>query len=57
MRYVPIDAVCPEQIEVLYSQVRFRSIRVEADGSRAAVVFSDGTKVTVQAEELYAQKR
>ena len=52
-----IEAIRPEQIEVLPSRVRFRSIRVEADGSRAAVVFSDGTEVAVQAEELYTHKR
>ncbi len=51
------EAVRPEQFKVSPSQVRFTSIRVEADGSRAAVVFSDGTEVTVQAEELYTQKR
>lgn len=49
------EEVRPEQIEVP-SPVRFVSIRVEADGSRAAVVFSDGTEVIVWAEELYSQK-
>jgi hypothetical protein len=44
----------PEQVEVS-PRVRFASIRVEADGTRAAVRFSDGTEVIVSAEELYAQ--
>ena len=46
--------VRPEQIEVS-PRVRFASIRVEAEGTRAAVRFSDGTEVIVSAEELYAQ--
>lgn len=48
------EGVRPEQIEVP-SQVRFASIRVEAEGTRAAVRFSDGTEVVVSAEELHAQ--
>ena len=50
------EGVRPEYIEVL-PKVRFASIRVEAEGARAAVRFSDGTEVTVSAEELYAQLR
>ena len=49
------EGVRPEQIEVP-AAVRFACIRVEADGTRAAVRFSDGTEVTVQAEELYGRK-
>jgi hypothetical protein len=48
------EGIRPEQIEV-FPKVRFTSIRVEADGTRAAVQFSDGTEVIVSAEELYAQ--
>lgn len=48
------EGVHPEQIEVSL-KVRFASIRVEAEGTRAAVRFSDGTEVIVSAEELYAQ--
>ena len=49
------EGVRPEQIEVP-AKVRFSSIRLEADGTRAAVRFSDGTEVTVRAEELYERK-
>ena len=48
------EGVRPEQIEVP-PQVRFASIRVEAEGTRVAVRFSDGTEVIISAEELYAQ--
>ena len=48
------EGIRPEQIEVS-PKVRFASIRVEAEGTRAAVRFSDGTEVIVSAEELYAQ--
>lgn len=48
------EGVRPEQIEVP-PKVRFASIRIEAEGTRAAVRFSDGTEVIVSAEELYAQ--
>ena len=48
------EGVRPEQIEVP-PQVRFASIRVDAEGTRATVRFSDGTEVIVSAEELYAQ--
>jgi hypothetical protein len=50
------EGVRPEHIEVS-PRVLFASIRVEAEGARAAVRFSDGTEVTVSAEELYAQLR
>jgi len=49
-----VEGVRPEQIEVP-PKVRFASIRVEAEGTRAAVRFSDGTEVSVSAEELYAR--
>jgi len=55
-----VEAVRPAQIEVVADapvDVRFASIRVEADGTYAAVSFSDGTQVTVSAEELYIRKR
>ena len=48
------EGVRPEQIAVS-PQVRFASIRMEAEGTRAAVRFSDGTEVIVRAEELYTQ--
>jgi hypothetical protein len=48
------EGVRPEHIEVL-PRARFASIRLEAEGARAAVRFSDGTEVTVRTEELYAQ--
>ena len=48
------EGLRPEQIGVSL-KVRFASIRVEAEGTRAAVRFSDGTEVIVSAEELYAQ--
>ena len=48
------EGVQPEQIEVS-PRLRFTSIHVEADGTRAAVRFSDGTGVIVSAEELYTQ--
>jgi Domain of unknown function (DUF4926) len=50
------EGVRPEQIEVP-AKVRFAPIRLDADGSRAAVRFSDGTEVTVSAKELYERKR
>jgi hypothetical protein len=48
------EGVHPEQIEGPPKE-RFASIRVEAEGTRATVRFSDGTEVIVSAEELYAQ--
>jgi hypothetical protein len=48
------EAVRPEQIAV-FPQVRFASIRIEAEGTRAVVRFSDGTEVIVSAEEFYTQ--
>jgi len=35
----------------------FGAVRLEADGTRAAVRFSDGSEVTVSAEALYERKR
>ena len=49
------EGVRPEQIAVPVV-VRFTSIRLEADGTCATVRFSDGTEVTVRAEELYARR-
>jgi hypothetical protein len=48
------EGVRPEQIAV-FPQVRFASIRMEAEGTRAVVRFSDGTEVIVSAEALYTQ--
>lgn len=51
-----VEAVRPEQIEVVAAAtppIRFASIRVEADSTRAAILFSDGTQITVKAEDLY----
>lgn len=50
-----LEGVRPEQIAAP-TAVRFTSIRVEEDGTRVAVRFSDGTEVTVKAEELYGRK-
>ena len=49
-----LESVRPEQIS-LPTEVRFTSIRVEEDGTRASVRFSDGTELTVRAEELYGR--
>jgi hypothetical protein len=54
-----IEAVRPQEVQVVPSlpvDVRFTSIRIEDGGARAAVSFSDGTRVTVNAEELYTRK-
>jgi hypothetical protein len=51
-----IEGVHPEQIEVigsLLNKPQFAAIDLEADGRRAKILFSDGTEVTVSAEELY----
>jgi Domain of unknown function (DUF4926) len=50
-----VEGVRPEQIEVP-ARVRFTSISLEANGTRAAVRFSDGTEVTVRAEDLHERK-
>jgi hypothetical protein len=50
-----VEGVRPEQIDVPV-KVRFSSISLEEDGTRAALGFSDGTEVTVGAQELYARK-
>ena len=53
-----IEAVRPEQFEVLAAGtmgIRFASIRIEDDGARAAVSFSDGTQVTVSSKQLHSQ--
>lgn len=54
-----VEAVHPEQIEIVIAippDVRFSSIHIEADGSSAAVLFSDNTQVKVRVEELYTKK-
>ena len=51
-----LEGLRPEQIEK-FAPVRFASIHVEADGARAAIRFSDGTEVLVQADDLYEQIR
>jgi hypothetical protein len=53
------EAVRPEQIQVVTAapaDVRLTDIRIADEGARAEVSFSDGTQVTVRAEELYAKK-
>jgi hypothetical protein len=53
-----LEAVRPEQIEVASAAppgVRIASIHLRDDAAAAAVSFSDGTEVTVTAEELYAR--
>jgi hypothetical protein len=54
------EAVRPEQIEVVCvapGALRFSAIRLEADGTSAAVFFSDGTQVIVKVQELYDLQR
>ena len=51
-----IEGVRPEQVEPL-APVRFTSIQLEADGNQAAILFSDGTQVTVKAADLYERAR
>jgi len=54
-----VEAVRPEQIKVVSATstgVRFASIRIEEEGTCAAVLFSDNTQVRVRAEELYARR-
>lgn len=53
-----LEGIRPHQIELLTEKpgVRFEFIRVEADGTRASVRFSDGTEVTVNVKELYRQR-
>jgi hypothetical protein len=55
-----LEGVRPQQVERLPApdeHVRFAAIRIEDDGERAAVHFSDGTQVIVQAEELHVWAR
>jgi len=55
-----LEAVLPEQIDVVSSaseSVRFSAIRVEDDGTCAAVSFSDGTQVVVTPDRLYPPSR
>jgi hypothetical protein len=54
-----LEAVRPEQIEVVSATsagVCFASIRIEDNGTYAAILFSDDTQVRVRAEELYARR-
>src|SRR4051812_44868444 len=53
------EAVRPDQIQVLSlkpESVRLTSVRIADGGARAEVSFSDGTEVTVGAEDLYARR-
>src|SRR5437868_6570516 len=53
------EAVRPQQIEVIMARptsVRLTSVHIADDGARADVSFSDGTQVTVKAEELYVKR-
>jgi hypothetical protein len=53
-----LEAVRPDQIRPLsidQEDIRFTSITIEANGARAAVHFSDGTEVIVQADDLYTK--
>ena len=47
-----LEGIRPEQIEAP-APIRFMSIHIESDGTRAAVRFSDGSEVIVQADELH----
>src|SRR5713226_4221809 len=52
------EGVRPQEVQVVPSGragVRFASIRIEDDGARAAISFSDGSRVTVNAEEMYTR--
>ena len=49
-----LEGIRPDQIESP-SSIRFESIEVESDGSRACVRFSDGSEIIVQADQLYQQ--
>ena len=53
------EGVLPQQIQVVMAapaSVRLTAIHIAEDGAHADVSFSDGTQVTVGAEELYAKK-
>jgi hypothetical protein len=53
------EGVRPQQIQVVTAapaSVRLTSIHIADDGAHADVSFSDGTQMTVRAEELYARK-
>ena len=53
------EGVRPQQIQVVPAapaSVRLTAVHIADDGARADVSFSDGTQVTVKAEELYAKK-
>lgn len=56
-----VEAVRREQFKLLAetveSKIRFKTILLKNDGATAAVRFSDGTEVTVRADELYAAKQ
>ena len=52
-----LEAVLPSQIEALATaseSLHFEDIRLDADRSRVAIQFSNGRKIIVRAEELYA---
>ena len=52
-----LEAVLPSQIEALPTtseSLHFEDIRLDADRSRVAIEFSNGRKIIVRAEELYA---
>lgn len=52
-----LEAVQPQQIQLArpsVPEIRLASVTIEGDGARAAVHFSDGTEVVVNATELYA---
>ncbi|MBC8461647.1 MAG: DUF4926 domain-containing protein [Deltaproteobacteria bacterium] len=55
-----VDAVLPEQFEVkkndsIPSAVHFQSIQLREDRSHAVILFSNGTRLTVSADELYTK--
>ncbi|OIO89201.1 MAG: hypothetical protein AUJ92_22090 [Armatimonadetes bacterium CG2_30_59_28] len=55
-----LEAVRPEQLQVTAASpatIRFTAIRIDGDGSRASVEFSDGSHITTYAEELYSLKQ
>lgn len=55
-----LEGVRPDQVKPLLSlngAIRVTSIQIEGNGTRAAVHFSDGKEVLLQANELYAMAK
>jgi hypothetical protein len=55
--YGLLEAVRPEQFNVIARSgngVRLASVRLEHEGTRIAIAFSDGKRMRLTAEELYS---